>query len=394
MAASLRDSFCLTLSDPSQVGEARRAGVGLADRLGFAPTRRAELAIVLTEAATNVLKHGGGGELVLRPLDRDGTAGVEVLAIDRGRGIRHVGQAMADGFSTGGTAGTGLGAIRRLASEFDVFSAAATTLPPPAAPAGGAPAAKPVCCGTVLMARLWDAAAVPPPPGGVEVGVVCLPKAGEPACGDAWAVSADARDGRWVAMVADGLGHGLHAAEASRQADRLFRQHVGGPGGSTDSPGSAGLAPVLQAMHAGLRGTRGAAVSMVELSPDRRQVRFCGVGNVAGVVVGSDGATRNMVPHNGTVGAELRRVQEFSYPVPPAGGLLVLHTDGVGSHWSLAAYPGLRNRHPAVIAGVLYRDHRRVRDDATAFVAGVPAGRAGGGGGPAEGGHQPGVHDR
>ena len=42
--------------------------------------------------------------------------------------------------------------------------------------------------------------------------------------------------------------------------------------------------------------------------------------------------------------------------------------DGLVSHWSIDAYPGLRARHPAIVAAVLYRDFNRGRDDVTVVV--------------------------
>ena len=77
--------------------------------------------------------------------------------------------------------------------------------------------------------------------------------------------------------------------------------------------------------------------------------------------------TRSVVSHHGTAGGAARRIQEFTYPWK-GGDILVLHSDGLGSHWTLAGYPGLAQRHPALIAGVLYRDHRRGRDDTTVVV--------------------------
>jgi hypothetical protein len=52
--------------------------------------------------------------------------------------------------------------------------------------------------------------------------------------------------------------------------------------------------------------------------------------------------------------------------------VLVLHSDGLTSHWKLAAYSGLHVRHAAVIAGVLYRDFRRANDDVTVVVVKEP----------------------
>ena len=48
---------------------------------------------------------------------------------------------------------------------------------------------------------------------------------------------------------------------------------------------------------------------------------------------------------------------------------MVLHSDGVATHWLLDDYPGLAQKHPALIAGVLFRDHQRLRDDSAVVVA-------------------------
>jgi hypothetical protein len=74
-----------------------------------------------------------------------------------------------------------------------------------------------------------------------------------------------------------------------------------------------------------------------------------------------------MVSHNGTVGAEMRKVQEFVYRWPK-GAPVVFHSDGITTHWDLQAYPGLASRQSALIAGVIFRDFQRGRDDATVVV--------------------------
>lgn len=57
----------------------------------------------------------------------------------------------------------------------------------------------------------------------------------------------------------------------------------------------------------------------------------------------------------------------------------MLHSDGVATHWALQDYPGLAQKHPALIAGVLFRDFQRPRDDSTVLVAKDSAGNAGAG---------------
>jgi anti-sigma regulatory factor (Ser/Thr protein kinase) len=335
---SLDSSIALPIEDASQVGEARRTAATLASRLGFDETASGRVSLVVTEMATNLLKHAGRGEVLLRPLWAGEAAGLDVLALDRGAGMADVDRCLADGFSTAGSPGHGLGAIGRLSSLFDVYSQPGV--------------------GTGVLSRIWAGEAPAEElPRRLDVGVVCLPVAGETACGDAWAV--EDLPGRAVVMVADGLGHGPQAAEASATAVRIFRE-------------AAALGPVeaIRAIHAALRSTRGAAVAIAEVSGDPPGVRYAGVGNIAAAVLSPEGPGRahRMVSHNGTVGHEVRKVQEFSYPWP-VGALLVMHSDGLATHWSVDRYAGLAMRHPALIAGILYRDHRRVRDDVTALVA-------------------------
>ena len=156
-------------------------------------------------------------------------------------------------------------------------------------------------------------------------------------------------------MVADGLGHGPLAADASRTAERLFAAND-----------FTGPTEFLEQAHRALGSTRGAAISVAHGSAADRRVTFTGVGNVAGAVVGAE-EHKNMVGHNGTIGATMPRVQTFDYDWPEHS-LLVLNSDGLKTRWSIHGYPGLHARHPAVVAGVLYRDFRRTNDDVTVLV--------------------------
>jgi anti-sigma regulatory factor (Ser/Thr protein kinase) len=342
-------SIAWTLDDPSGVGEVRRAAAALADRMGFSREDAGRLALIATEAGNNLVQHGGGGEIIVRAMSDRTRQGIELLMIDRGAGIADVGRALQDGYSTAGTPGTGLGAVTRLADLFDIHSVPQQ--------------------GTVLLAQVWrrDATAgAQLPDGDLEVGAVCLPRRGEHVCGDAWAV-APAPDGGTLLLVVDGLGHGPGAAGAAEEALRIFRQGVeGGPG------------RLLGDMHAALRSTRGAAVAAALLDSRRREIRYAGVGNIAGTVLAGT-ESRSMVSHNGTVGHEVRKIQEFVYPWTE-GALVIMHSDGLQTHWRLDRYQGIRVRHPGVIAGLLYRDFNRGRDDVTVLGVREAVARASNGG--------------
>lgn len=323
----------LALDDLSTVGEVRRHAMTLAGRLGFDEQDRGRLALVLTEAATNAVNHGGGGEIILRPV-MNSTSAIEVLVVDKGPGMPDINRALRDGYSTRGTPGTGLGAVARLADKFDIYSAAGF--------------------GTVLLMQVWARGAEHIPShvagDGIETGTVCLPHPRESACGDAWAMG---RIGERVLLtVADGLGHGPDAAAASSAAIRVFQQS------QVTSP-----ADLLGEMHAALRSTRGAAVAVAALDRELAEIRYAGVGNIAASIVSGD-QTRSMVSHSGTLGHEVRKIQEFQYPWP-ADALIIMQSDGLQTHWKLDRYPGLTGRDPALVAGLLYRDFSRRRDDVT-----------------------------
>jgi hypothetical protein len=286
--------------------------------------------IVATEGATNLLKHAGGGEVVVSTLPPGQAAGVDLLVLDRGPGIADPQRALTDGHSTAGTPGTGLGAMRRQSDLFDIYSQPGQ--------------------GSTIWSRVQ---AAPPAAGGTALAGISLPKPGEVECGDAWGVSAAAPRVRLV--LADGLGHGPMARDAARVA---VEAALGGPDGA---------ARTLEEVHAAARGTRGAAVAVAEVDLGAGEVRFAGMGNIAAVLVAPAGAQR-MVSMNGTAGVGQLRAREFTYLFSP-GTLLVLSSDGLASQWSLGPYPGLSPRPPALVVGVLYRDHSRRRDDTTVLAA-------------------------
>jgi anti-sigma regulatory factor (Ser/Thr protein kinase) len=321
------------IEDMSQVGDVRRAATELATRLSFEPEQVGKLALAVTEASTNILKHAQRGRVLLRAIEGEPVLGLEMLALDRGPGISNLAASLRDGHSTAGTPGTGLGALSRLSSSFEIYSQ----------PTRG------VALRLQISANGTEAVASP---ASFEIGGVCIAKTGEPVSGDDWHYS---HTGRYVTiLVADGLGHGADAATASRGATNVLRlAHDGTP------------RELLERAHSELAPTRGAAVAVARLEPGAQLGSFAGIGNIVARV--ENGRTRHLVSHNGIVGHNVRRIQEFAFPWESAS-LLILQSDGLGTHWDLADYPGLTTKHPALIAGVLYRDLERGRDDVTVVV--------------------------
>lgn len=324
------------VSELSQVAQARREAIALARRGDFDEHQTGTVAVIASELCTNLVKHANQGEMLLRLVTGARGSGVELLALDHGPGMANVNRAFLDGHSTAGTSGNGLGAVARMATAFDVYSHPKK--------------------GTALVARVWKQSAGSTAHGEVQaretVGVICVPKLGEEVCGDGWLHEAGGE--RKLFAIADGLGHGPQAAAASGLAIRGLREH------QTLSP-----ADQLQRIHELLRPTRGAAMAVTELR--RGVVNYAGVGNIAAVLIGPEG-TRSLASYNGTVGHQIHRIQEFQYPAADAL-FLIMHSDGISTHWDLTQYPGLLSRDPTLIAGVLYRDFTRGRDDTTVLVA-------------------------
>src|SRR5438477_238540 len=268
--------------------------------IGFNLVEQTKIVTAASELARNTIEHGGGGQILLQAICRGDVRGIEIVGLDRGKGIADLGRSLRDGYSTAGSPGTGLGAIRRMAAAFDICSVPGL--------------------GTAVVATLW--AGTPSPARGprVIVGAASAAHAGESVSGDAWAMEQGAA--RTMLLVVDGLGHGIVAAEASREAVRLFSDNA------RHAPGV-----VVQALHDGMRATRGGAVAVTEIDSDRGAVRFAGLGNIGATIV-SPAGRRHLVSHNGTAGHSVRRIDEFAYPWPK-DSVLIQHTDGLSTHWDV-----------------------------------------------------------
>lgn len=319
--------------EASQPSAARFSAQDAAAAAGFGDEDEHRAGIIATELATNLVKHATGGEVLVRGASSGPGTEVELIAIDRGPGIAEIARALGDGYSTSGSPGTGLGAVKRMADEFDIYSQPGR--------------------GTVVLARVRAKRARRPPAKRLALAGVSVAKSGEDVCGDAWIVHS--RGDSALVVVADGLGHGLQANEASVAAVA-----------AVDPQKDGNLVDHLQAMHGGLRHTRGAAAAIAEICVNPGLVKYAGVGNIS-ALIHRPGVTRRTVSLNGTLGHEARAFREYSYSWD-RDAVFVMYSDGLSSHWSLDDYPGLWQRHPALVAAVLYRDFSRQRDDVTVVV--------------------------
>lgn len=316
------------IGDASRVGEARRHAASLASGLGWGSEDAGRAGLLVTELATNLLRHAQGGEVWMAA--RTGFDDIEFLCVDRGPGMPDIAHCLRDGVSTGsGSPGTGLGAISRMADDFQVVSSAS---------------------GTVCLVRVRPARSQRPDVAH-RLGAVCLAVPPETISGDAWAVRH--AGARTDVLVVDGLGHGPLAGYAAQAAVDAFKARDFMP-----------LETLLLDTHEALRGTRGAAVFLARSEDGLLQ--SCGAGNVAGRCFNGV-ADRSLIGQHGTAGVQIAKPRVMDSQ-SLAHGVLVLHTDGISGRWKSADYAGLLGKDPSLMAACILWQHWRGRDDATVVV--------------------------
>lgn len=319
---------------PSSVGEARRAAKALAATLDFPPTACEEIALAVIELGTNLVRHARGGQLILTPLEDAGRHGLQVESVDHGPGIPNINQALADGYSTAGSRGVGLGAVNRLMDEMEITSHLGQ--------------------GTRILCRKWRrdyAISLRPCP--LAFGTATRPRFNAAVNGDAFVIK------QWdeSAMVAlmDGLGHGQFAHRAAQAARLYVESHF-------DQP----LEQIFRGVGRACRATRGVVMALARFDWAQEKLIFASVGNIEVRVFPRDEPSRFNV-RRGIVGlnAPSPVVTEHAWRT---GRMLVLHSDGLSTHWGSDDFPGLAGQTATEAAQTLLRKLAKAEDDATVIV--------------------------
>ncbi len=335
--ARLRQTTEVAIHDRADIGACRRVASGLALQMGLDPMRVSDISIAATELASNVVKHARKGWVLIHAdaFEQD----LHLIAVDRGPGMHDIAACLKDGFSTAGTCGNGLGAVKRLADNLEIYSH----------PNEGTIVA--AIFGRISIRGTPENAGRRPP---YHIGAINLPIAGESRCGDDWMVHWENRI--LTCVVVDGLGHGEGAAHAAEAATSAARDYM-----------DCDVACMLQRVHEQLRGTRGAAAAIARIDPRAGRVQYAGIGNIAARIVRAGDKTQHLISLDGIVGAaSIRTIRAYEYQWHPSA-TLVMHSDGLTSrsaswaeHWT--------EMPPVCLAARLWRDFSRGRDDATVVV--------------------------
>jgi len=324
----------MRIADPVDIRIAEDAARRLSASVGFSAGDCEEVALAVTELASNLIRHAGGGTLSLEPTSREARQGIQIESADSGPGFDDFERALTDGFSTLRSLGTGLGAVNRLMDELEY------------SPGGSA--------GAHIVCRRWvrqRAASSAAPK--LDFGVASRAYRQLHENGDAFVIC------KWgdkaLAGVIDGLGHGQFAQRAAQAARQYVEQHH-------DQP----LEALFRGAGRACQATRGVVMMLVLLDASRQTFTVASVGDIELRVWGGPERLA-LVPRRGVVGLRAPAPATAEHPFSPRT-VLVMHSDGLGTRWDPAAYPGLMQRHPGVVAGVLYRDFTRGRDDVTVLV--------------------------
>lgn len=329
------------IDDRSYVSYVKREIHNLLVKSGFSETRTGQIDIVVSELASNLIKHAGSGELLYRMNNEEKeNKSFEIISLDQGEGNHDIQRMIRDGMSTTNTLGNGLGAIQRLSDFFQIFSVA-----------GG---------GTTAIARSYrdplpEKWHPDPDRTTIDAIQVCYP--GEQLCGDGYCVVETREETR--IFVGDGLGHGPHAHHAVQEAIRVFRESR-----------SASAGEVLRQIHQGVKKTRGLVATVALLNHQQRRWNICGVGNISTRLY-KGMLHKNYMSYNGIIGMNVPGTMNDYVGEAEQFQTIVLCSDGIRSRWDLNKYPGILKYDPLLIASMIYKDHARRNDDMTVVVGKV-----------------------
>jgi anti-sigma regulatory factor (Ser/Thr protein kinase) len=302
----------------------------------FGASRAGKIDIIVSELTSNLIKHGGGGELLYRLGEDGGIPTFELYCLDNGAGMANLPQMMRDGVSTTKTLGLGLGAIQRLSDDFQVYS-----LPN---------------WGTIVYVRIAGAARKKPviENGSLPFSVLNVPKPGETVSGDSYWVK-QTNDEVQI-LLGDGLGHGPHAREAVQLAVSAFVECE-----------ECDPVEIIRHMHESVRKSRGLVATVVVLNFKEKTCRLCGVGNIATRLY--DGLlVKRFMPHNGIIGLNIPGTMIQHEVKLERQGMLVMCSDGINTRWELSKFPRILKCDLPIIAALLYKDFSRRNDDASVLV--------------------------
>lgn len=306
-----------------------------AQEAGINPARVNELDIIVAEMTSNLFKYGDDGEILVGTFTNGSNPYIELISIDNGPGMINPSKMMQDGISTTNTMGCGLGSIKRLSDNFDLYSLHGW--------------------GTIVLSRVFNDREKIRNTSPLIMRPIVVAKPGETKSGDGFAFK---KTDKYIKMMlADGLGHGPEANKAVNEAEAAFRVFPD-------------YSPIetMRFIHSAIKKTRGAVMNITCYDLESKTWTTAGIGNIASRMLGPS-TFRNHMSYNGIVGHNIPgSMSDQQYPADQFNEI-VLCSDGIKTRWDLAKYPQMYKYDLTVLAAAIYKDHARRNDDMSVVVA-------------------------
>ncbi len=342
----------IPIDEIHHIGIAIREISKLAEDFGFSEKELSEILIVVSELANNLIEHEAIEGKIICSLNEEGTKKyIQIISEDKGPGIANVETVMEDGFSTSGTLGIGLGAIKRLMSDFRINS----NIDDVKTAKNNNNWRK---IGTKIITKKYLSQRedrVDISQSRTRFGVFTRSKYGEKYNGDNYFLQHF--EDKTIVAVIDGLGHGQYAFKASTEARLYFTKNYKKP-----------LDVIINDLHARLKSTRGVVISIALIDHEKGELEHVGIGNVLTRVFNSPTPIRP-VNYNGSLGYILRNFRVSKYPWVK-GNIIIMTSDGISERYDTNNNPNYLQNHPIIIANTILKEYGKDYDDATVLVGG------------------------
>lgn len=321
------------IDDRSLIAFIKREIHNLALEIGFTPHRAAETDIIVAELTSNLIKYANGGELLYRAHLEEDQKQIEIYCLDNGMGFENVAKIMNDGYSSSNTLGHGLGSIKRLSNDFQIYSMRNW--------------------GCVQYVKICEKPDFKFPllKTGLNYATIAVNYPGEKLCGDGYYIKHSSKG--FQIFVGDGLGHGEAANDAAQLAIKVFRQTT-----------EWDPAEILREIHSKVKKTRGLVATIASVDYKSEVWTLCGIGNInTRIYNGLENKT--YTPYNGIIGHNIPRTLNNTIVPYKKHQIIIMHSDGLRTRWNLNDMTSIFKHNPGIIAASLLKENIRGTDDAT-----------------------------
>lgn len=325
-------------SDRSYYAIIKKDAHSMAVSAGFDSKRIAEMDIVIAEMTSNLYKYANDGELLIGHFHNQQEEYLEIICIDNGPGVSEPGRMLSDGFSTTNTLGHGLGSIKRLSDNFDIYSQKGW--------------------GTIVLSRIYKESPKRKDRKAITLNAVVIAKPGEAVSGDGCYLKNS--DNLLKFIVADGLGHGHEANLAVNEAINSFKICP------YDSP-----CDIIRYLHQDVRKTRGLVATIGVIDIEKSLIKIAGVGNISARLSGPVSSKAHLA-YNGIIGHNIPNTMNDQLLSFSEFNQLILCSDGMRSRWDLSKIMGINRCDPSIQAAAIYKDFGRQTDDMSAVIIKIP----------------------